>query len=90
MPSHSFMGTLHHVADSAAVRLNKRNFISILNRIVLLMALVAPSLLLAQDKIKWGEVPRADLEMKIFPADTNATPLFSAISAKLLLISSSK
>ena len=42
-------------------------------RIVLLMALVAPPLLLAQDKIKWGEVARADLEMKTFPPDTNAT-----------------
>ncbi len=28
----------------------------------------------AQDKpMKWGEVPRADLEMKSFPADSNAT-----------------
>lgn len=32
-----------------------------------------PVLIFSQDKIKWGEVPRTDLEMKTFPADSNAT-----------------
>ena len=36
--------------------------------------LLAAALLPAQDKpAKWGEVPRADLEMKSFPEDSNAT-----------------
>jgi transglutaminase-like putative cysteine protease len=40
----------------------------------LLVFLLLPVLLAAQDKpMKWGEVPRADLEMAKFPQDSNAT-----------------
>ena len=38
------------------------------------LILLLPAFLRAQAKpMKWGEVPRADLEMKNFPADSNAT-----------------
>jgi len=38
------------------------------------LLLLLPALLHAQEKpLKWGEVPRADLEMTTFPADSNAT-----------------
>jgi transglutaminase-like putative cysteine protease len=38
-----------------------------------LLCLLLPSLLFAQqDSLKWGEVPRADLEMAAFPEDSNA------------------
>ncbi|MDZ7362991.1 MAG: hypothetical protein ONB46_20065 [candidate division KSB1 bacterium] len=37
------------------------------------VGLLLPAVLWAQpESIKWGEVPRADLEMKVFPDDTNA------------------
>jgi hypothetical protein len=40
----------------------------------LLIGLLFDSFLLAQSKpMKWGDVPRADLEMKTFPEDSNAT-----------------
>ncbi len=40
----------------------------------LVISLLFPILLFSQPKpMKWGEVPRADLEMKEFPDDTNAT-----------------
>ena len=40
---------------------------------IVLLGLLLPAVLWAQPKsIKWGEVPRADLEMKTFPNDTNA------------------
>ncbi len=39
----------------------------------LMIFLLPAALLLAQDKpMKWGDVPRADLEMAKFPADSNA------------------
>lgn len=39
----------------------------------LVVIVLFPRLLSAQDKpLKWGEVPRADLEMTAFPADSNA------------------
>jgi hypothetical protein len=40
----------------------------------LMIFLLPAALLLAQEKpMKWGDVPRADLEMTGFPADSNAT-----------------
>ncbi|MGH7453739.1 MAG: DUF3857 domain-containing protein, partial [bacterium] len=40
----------------------------------LMIFLLPAALLLAQDKpMKWGDVPRTDLEMTQFPADSNAT-----------------
>lgn len=40
---------------------------------VVLCGLLLPTFLWAQPKsIKWGEVSRADLEMKVFSNDTNA------------------
>ena len=43
--------------------------------IVVAIVSLAPIGLRAQQEMKWGEVPRADLEMSSFEADTNATAL---------------
>jgi hypothetical protein len=44
-----------------------------------LFGLLLPAFLWAQPKsMKWGEVPRSDLEMKIFPNDTNAAAVILA------------
>ena len=43
-------------------------------RITMLIILICAGFIYSQDPpIKWGEIPRVDLEMKSYPKDTNAT-----------------
>ena len=49
-----------------------RNFIKV--KVIVLFIFICSGLLYSQDSpIKWGEIPRVDLEMKSYPKDTNAT-----------------
>jgi len=74
MPKNDLVGTFHQFAGSPRTfRSTQLSIFQMMRRIVLLIGLVLPSFLFSQPKIKWGEVAKADLEMKTFPQDTNAT-----------------
>ncbi len=48
-------------------------FLRIARMLLAFVTFLAHALLAQNEPMKWGEVPPADLEMKTFPADTNAT-----------------
>lgn len=55
--------------------MNRRNHFFVLSIIILFLTINLPIHAQEEPPIKWGEIPRADLEMKSFPQDTNASAL---------------
>lgn len=67
MRASSFTGTSPNIVDSPMFQM------SFMLRVFAVLVLAVPVLGFSQDKLKWGEVPRADLEMAKFTPDSNAT-----------------
>lgn len=74
MPSHHFLRVRSRGAIGCSRRFNHNATRMCALSVALLFLAFGEMPLPAQDKpMKWGEVPRADLEMKSFPADSNAS-----------------
>ncbi|NUM68999.1 hypothetical protein HUU39_27660 [candidate division KSB1 bacterium] len=74
MPSHHFLRARSRGAIGCSRRFNHNATRMCALSVALLFLAFGEMPLPAQDKpMKWGEVPRADLEMKSFPADSNAS-----------------
>ncbi len=74
MPSHYSLRTRSRGAIGCSSRYRREMTRRCAVGVVLLFLAFGGMPLPAQDKpMKWGEVPRADLEMTSFPADTNAS-----------------
>lgn len=63
----SCTGTPPNTVDSPLI------LMGFIRRALVVLGLVLPTLVFSQGKIKWGEVPRADLEMTEYTPDSNAT-----------------
>ena len=72
MPSHSLVGTRHG-------HIHSRFTFYAMRHLSFICCLLLPAFLWAQPKpMKWGEIPRADLTMKKYPADSNAAAVILA------------